>query len=204
MIEKLKQINFKDKKVIMVLAIFFFLFLMLILVLFDSNGNEKLSENFENALKENTEVKEQGFIPPKLDNPFNNEANTTNKDANTSKKPKENPKEQDKSAIASYAKDKNELEAEASIKELPNTNLNQEEAIREIAKTQRPKDMIEFLKEKQKDIEILASKNLFKYELKEYKVGDKFLEWFEIESITKNFIRFKDKDYAYNLRFIGD
>ena len=64
--------------------------------------------------------------------------------------------------------------------------------------------MIVFLKDIQKDIEFEGSKNTFKYDLKSYKAGDKFLEWFEIEIITKNLIRFKDKDYAYNLRFLGE
>ena len=109
-----------------------------------------------------------------------------------------------KDSLASFAKDNQELEVESKLKELPNANANvsQEEAIRKIAKTQKPKDMIAFLKEIQNEIELET--NSFKYDLKTYRAGDKFLDFFLIESITNNFIRFEDTDYAYNLRFLGE
>ncbi len=208
----LKNLNFNAKnKNILFALIGVIVLIPLTFWLLSSSENQQLSQNFENSIKENKEEqKEQGFIPPKLDSPFNTKEtskdtnNTQNKQEQSFKQEQNSKQEQKEQNLASFAKDKNEVEAEARILELSNDNLDQEEAIREIAKTQRPKDMIEFLKEKQKDIELLASKNDFKYDLKEYKVGDKFLEWFEIESINKNFIRFKDKDYAYNLRFLGD
>lgn len=72
----------------------------------------------------------------------------------------------------------------SNIPDLSGQNLSQqeqEEVINQIAKTQKR----------------------FKYDLKNYQVGDIFL-WWEIEEITPVYIRFKDEDYSYNLRFLED
>ncbi|SQC36421.1 Uncharacterised protein [Helicobacter fennelliae] len=63
--------------------------------------------------------------------------------------------------------------------------------------------MIAFLKEAQSKFDFLKTQKRFKYDLKNYQVGDIFL-WWEIEEITPVYIRFKDEDYSYNLRFLED
>ena len=164
-----------------------------------------LSQSFEKT----QEKEQEEYIPPKLENPFQEALNKTQEQEQTEPlKPLEtqnkasNLVDNSKDSLASFAKDKQELEAESKLKELSNANISQEEAIRKIAKTQKPKDMIAFLKEIQNQIELET--NSFKYDLKTYKVGDKFLDFFLIENITNNFIRFEDTDYAYNLRFLGE
>lgn len=157
-----------------------------------STDDKNLSESFEKSMQtDNNQTQE--YNPPKLENPFEQKQKT--QENNQTKEQINNTSKDD---FTSFVKDIKKQEINS------NENLSQEEAIRQIAKTQKPKDMIVFLKDIQKDIEFEGSKNTFKYDLKSYKAGDKFLEWFEIEIITKNLIRFKDKDYAYNLRFLGE
>lgn len=94
----------------------------------------------------------------------------------------------------------------SNIPDLSRQNLSQqeqEEVINQIAKTQKPSDMITFLKEAQSKFDFLKTQKRFKYNLKNYQVGDIFL-WWEIEEITPVYIRFKDNDYSYNLRFLED
>lgn len=81
------------------------------------------------------------------------------------------------------------------------SQMEQEEIIRQIAKKQKPDDMIAFLKEIQSKFDFLKTQQRFKYDMKDYKVGDIFL-WWEIEEITPVYIRFKEKNYSYNLRFL--
>lgn len=78
----------------------------------------------------------------------------------------------------------------------------QAEAIKQIEKMQKPESMVEYLKEIQGDIIFRGYDNNFKYDMKIYYKGDKLNDWYEIEEITPNFIRFKDENYSYNLRFI--
>lgn len=197
-----KNINGKNKNVLFIVAGIIVLIPLTLWLL--SSDNKDLSQGFETAVKDKVEEGKE-YIPPKLENPF--KANKEAVENNNTKEKEQIKEEQNKEAqnqnqFASFAKDERDLETEKNLKELGNSNLDQEEAIKKIAKTQKPKDMVVFLKDIQKDISL--QKNTFKYELKEYKQGDKFLTWFEIEVIADNFIRFKDKDYAYNLRFLGE
>lgn len=208
--EKLKNVvealknNFNGKtKNLLFLFVGIAILVPLFLWLLNGEENVDLSQSFEKT----QEKEQEEYIPPKLDNPFKEALNKESlpkeqkikesfaKDSNATEI---NSKE----SLASFAKDNQELEAESKLKELSNPNISQEEAIRKIAKTQKPKDMIAFLKEIQARIELRA--NSFKYELKTYKAGEKFLDFFLIESITSNFIRFQDTEYSYNLRFLGD
>lgn len=93
----------------------------------------------------------------------------------------------------------------ADISDQTNARLRQEEAMRAIERSQKPNDMIAYLKSIQKDIDFRGGTlPYFKFEDKEYNVGEKLRGWYLIEKIDTNFIRFKDDDYAYNLRFIKE
>ncbi|MBX7491237.1 hypothetical protein [Helicobacter turcicus] len=81
---------------------------------------------------------------------------------------------------------------------------NQLDNIKKILKTQKPQNMIAFLKEIQKDCELNKSNLIFKYEGRILKVGDKLNNWYAIEEITKNYVRFNATNYAYNLRFLEE
>ena len=208
--EKLKNImgafnnnvNGKTKNILF-LVLGIIVLVPLLLWLLNGEENVDLSQSFEKT----QEKEQEEYIPPKLDNPFKLNKESQEQEQETAE-PLEtqnqdsNLVDNSKDSLASFAKDKQELEAEYKLKELYNANISQEEAIRKIAKTQKPKDMIAFLKEIQNQIELET--NSFKYGLKTYKVGDKFLDFFLIENITNNFIRFEDTDYAYNLRFLGE
>lgn len=208
--EKLKNVvealknNFNGKtKNLLFLFVGIAILVPLFLWLLNGEENVDLSQSFEKT----QEKEQEEYIPPKLDNPFKEALNKESlpkeqkmkesfvKDSNATEM---NSKE----SLASFAKDNQELEAESKLKELSNSNISQEDAIRQIAKSQKPKDMIAFLQEIQSGIELRT--NSFKYELKTYKAGEKFLDFFLIESITNNFIRFQDTEYSYNLRFLGD
>lgn len=206
MIEAFKN-NFNGKtKNILFLVLGVVVLIPLLLWLLNGEENMDLSQSFEKT----QEKEQEEYIPPKLDNPFKE---ALNKESQSQEQETKEPLEADKQdsnlaqnnskdSLASFAKDKQELEAESKLKELSNANISQEEAIRKIAKTQKPKDMIVFLKEIQNEIDLET--NSFKYDLKTYRVGEKFLNFFLIESITNNFIRFQDDEYSYNLRFLGD
>lgn len=66
----------------------------------------------------------------------------------------------------------------------------------------KPNDMVQFLKGIQDKIQL--KKERFQYDLKEYSVGDKFLNFYPVEEIGENYIRFKDENYSYNLRWMGE
>lgn len=127
--------------------------------------------------------KEQGAMPPPTNNPF--VIQDTSPSINAPKATVDDIK---------------------NIPDMSNASVAEQEAmIREIAKKQKPDDMIAFLKEVQYQFDFLKTQKQFKYDLKSYEVGDIFL-WWEIEEITPVYIRFKDNDngYAYNLRFLDD
>lgn len=127
--------------------------------------------------------KEQGAMPPPTNNPF--VIQDTNPSTNAPKATVDDIK---------------------NIPDMSNASAAEQEAmVREIAKKQKPDDMIAFLKEVQNQFDFLKTQKQFKYDLKSYEVGDIFL-WWEIEEITPVYIRFKDNDngYAYNLRFLDD
>lgn len=155
-----------------------------------STPSQDLSESFEKNLNANTNEVASETPPPKLENPFNK------------------PKDEQKEAIKKDDSPKNaQIEEEANKKEvleIINNTQSQEEAIKEIAKRQRPQDMMIFLKEIQPQIDFRKTQGNFKFENKIYKQGDIFLGFFEITSITENYLRFRDSvaGYEYNLRFI--
>lgn len=155
---------------------------------------KQLSETFEQKQQEqNTSVSVSYNPPPILDNKqntFDDKAIEDIKKGNFNQ---------------STDSTKDEIEKKiADISQSQQNIIDQSEAMKMIEKKQKPKDMIVFLKSNKSKIELFNYKNIFKYELKDYKVGDKFLDWYLIEDINDNFIRFKDTDYAYNLRFIEE
>lgn len=175
--------------------------LALILLIFllitpsDKAKNAKqLSETFEQKQQEqNTSVSASYNPPPILDNKQNT----------FDDKAIENIKNGNFNQSADSTKDEIEKKI-ADLSQSQQNVIDQSEAMKMIEKRQKPKDMIVFLKSNKSKIELFNYKNIFKYELKDYKVGDKFLDWYLIEDINDNFIRFKDTDYAYNLRFIEE
>lgn len=63
-------------------------------------------------------------------------------------------------------------------------------------------NIIEFLNKIKPEIIFNPNELSFGYSQKVYKLGDKFLNEYEIIKITPNFIRFRIDDYEYNLRFV--
>lgn len=202
-VEALKN-NFNGKtKNLLFLFVGILILVPLFLWLLNGEENVDLSQSFEKT----QEKEQEEYIPPKLDNPFKEALSKESlpkeqKIKEFSAKDSNSTEMNSKESLASFAKEKQNVEIESKLKELSNPNASQEEAIRQIAKNQKLKDMIAFLKEIQVGIELRT--NSFKYELKTYKAGEKFLDFFLIESITNNFIRFQDTEYSYNLRFLGD
>lgn len=196
---KIKGFCEKNKTMLILIGV---LSIMLILAsyLFFANNNNDLSESFETQNELNLSTQEDGF---KMQNPF------LNQNSNETQNPF-NQTEQNASKPPLPPKPSNE-ESQTIVFEnepkIPNSSHNsftksaEEDVTKEITKTQKPSDMAEFLnsiKEK-----IMLQKHSFKYDLKEYRLGDKFLDFYEIEDIGENYIRFKDEDYSYNLRFMG-
>ncbi|HIF9806742.1 TPA: hypothetical protein ACX8VE_001485 [Campylobacter jejuni] len=188
-IENLKHYFQNNKKKSIFIIIGFILIFLTIFIILTEPKKDNFAD-FKDISKveknKNSDIKPE-YIPPKIDSPF---IIDDKKDTNLSNT---NIKNEEKNKIADVSDNTFE-------------QLKQEEAIKQIQKTQRPEDMIVFLKDLQKDIQLQNSSNTFKYDLKEYKVGDKFLNWFEIEDINRNFIRFRDEkqNYSYNLRFLGE
>ncbi|TNB56728.1 hypothetical protein [Campylobacter helveticus] len=186
------------------------LIIMLILAsyLFFAN-NKDLSDGFETQIETNATSQEDEF---KMQNPFSNQ----NKEQTPPPLNQEPSKiEQNNTTIPPLPPQTNKVmdKSEAIILEKDEPNIpdlsqnsfaqsTQADAIKEIAKKQKPKDMVEFLSEIKDKIEL--KKHSFKYDYKEYERGDKFLDFYEIEDIGENYIRFKDEEYSYNLRFIGE
>lgn len=91
--------------------------------------------------------------------------------------------------------------------EFEEQNINNSEnksTIKTKLEVTKPESMVEYVKQIQKEIKFRGYDHNFKYNDKEYRKGDIFLTWYEIEEITPNFIRFKDENYSYNLRFLDD
>ncbi|WP_270977328.1 hypothetical protein [Campylobacter helveticus] len=173
------------------------LIIMLILAsyLFFAN-NKDLSDGFETQIETNATIQEDEF---KMQNPFSNQNKEQNNTTMPPLPPQTNNNVTDKSEVIVLEND------EPNIPDLSQNSFaqsTQADAIKEIAKKQKPKDMVEFLNEIKDKIEL--KKHSFKYDYKEYERGDKFLDFYEIEDIGENYIRFKDEDYSYNLRFIGE
>lgn len=196
--DAIKTKNFKlnpnMKRIIVLILMFVGLCVMVAFLLSESDDSvlkkqDQLSAGYESIQEQKEESGE--YIPPKIDNIEN---------TNTQETPPAviNP-------FVTQDKTNNANEG-LSIPDLSAQNLSQqeqEEIIKQIAKQQKPEDMIAFLKEAQSKFNFLKSQKKFKYELKNYEVGDIFL-WWEIEEITPVYIRFKDRDYSYNLRFLEE
>lgn len=172
------QLDSSQKKILLALGVILGLLVILLLLDGDKQTENELSQSFEQQIeqdKENMETPlqiEDNNVPPQTENPF------VTKDTQN--------------------------EEQATIPDLSGQNFSQqeqEEIIKEIAKKQKPSDMIAFLKEAQIKFDFLKTQRKFKYEMKNYQVGDIFL-WWEIEEITPIYIRFKEEDYSYNLRFL--
>lgn len=182
---------FEKNKTMVILCGVLVVLIVLSAVMFLSGGSKK--NEFSDVVKESPKLEEKTkedniskdfIVPPKVNNPFV----IKDKEDNTTKMKEEKSKK------------------EASVPDLSESTFTQslqKEAIEQIEKTQKPQDMSIFLKKIQKDMELIGSLKYFKYELKEYKINDMFLNWYLIEDINRNFIRFKDleNNYSYNLRF---
>ncbi|EPU1605071.1 hypothetical protein ACVUU9_001488 [Campylobacter jejuni] len=175
----------KTKSIITIIGIFFVLLFIFLIV---TNPNKKTNEFEAKSIETPTQAQ-------------NVEKNSTYEFKEPAKEiQNQNPPKLNNPFVLEDKKDLN-------IPDISDTSfeaMKQEEAIKKISKTQKPKDMVVYLKEIQKDITLLDK--TFKYDLKEYQIGDKFLDWYLIEDINNNFIRFRDEnlDYSYNLRFLGD
>lgn len=192
-IKKYYKENKRKSIIFMIAGIIIILFIFILLT---EPKKEEDGFNVDTSISENNSKQSEkiAYIPPKK------EANKTTpppvpnvfilddkKDLNLTKKGDSN-------------EDKVEI---ADISEQSFEALKQEEAIKKIEKSQKPKDMVKFLKKIQPEISLIDSR-FFKYDFKNFYIGELFLDWFEIEDINKNFIRFKDRElnYSYNLRFL--
>ncbi|BDB65759.1 hypothetical protein T36_2238 (plasmid) [Helicobacter cinaedi] len=199
--------NFKDmnphtKKISLLTLVIFILFIIMLFVMGGDNTEtqNQITAGYEQNQKENENDKnkdENGYTAPQIDEEALKKAREESQ-AQADKLKANNP---------FVAENKNADKADpSSIPDLSSQNLTQqeqEEAIKEIAKKQKPDDMIAFLKEAQNKFNFLKTQKRFKYDMKNYQVGDIFL-WWEIEEITPVYIRFRDDDYSYNLRFLED
>lgn len=202
----LKALSQKDFKILgkykgilfIVLALLVFIPLTIWLLSDSAQSGDEVVNNILESQKEET----RDYVPPKMDNPFvmdlaENTKQEEAKDSNASKEESLNvdlagiPKDADKEKIPTISNQNNGI------------SDSQLDAIKKIAKAQKPEEMIPYLKEIQKDCELNKTQLTFKFEGKELKAGDKLNSWYLIEEITKNYVRFKETNYAYNLRFIG-
>ncbi|TLD91138.1 hypothetical protein LS74_010130 [Helicobacter magdeburgensis] len=197
--------NFKDmnphtKKISLLTLVIFILFIIMLFVMGGDNTEtqNQITAGYEQSQNENEQNKDENtYTAPQIDEEALKKAREESQ-AQADKLKANNP---------FVAENKNADKADpSSIPDLSSQNLTQqeqEEAIKEIAKKQKPDDMIAFLKEAQNKFNFLKTQKRFKYDMKNYQVGDIFL-WWEIEEITHVYIRFRDDDYSYNLRFLED
>lgn len=205
-IKDLKSFCEKNKNLLILVGILVLL-LMIFFYLFFANNDENLSEGFEKQIENNTSTSIEEN-PYKIENPFvpQNNASTPPppppplNESNQSLQNTPPPMSENKEPIpqASFNTDSPStlLEKESNFKPV------QEEAKEEQKIKEKPEDMASFLKEIQKDIEL--KEDSFIYDGRTYEKGDSFLDFYEIESIENNAIRFKDEDYSYALRFLGE
>lgn len=180
--------------------------LFVIIMFLCSDGKPKVdtedfTKKFVESQKEKTddEKKKDEYKAPALDSKqldkLNNAKPNDNKSANNT------PVKPNPSPFVAQDTDKADASKIPDMSGQQMSQMEQEEMIRQIAKKQKPDDMIAFLKEIQSKFDFLKTQQRFKYDMKDYKVGDIFL-WWEIEEITPVYIRFKEKNYSYNLRFL--
>lgn len=230
--KNLKNLSKPTKRNLIIVGVVLFLFMLLMIF---SGGNkvevdEELSKGYQNSVTEATtadanadgEVKEPEYIPPKIEDVQSGVAkgpqnsSVVEKAPSNATAPKAEQIQPQKEVVPStppvannpfVIQDKDANKATVNdIPDMSNASMEQQRAaIEEIAKKQKPDDMIAFLKEAQHKFDFLKTQRQFKFDFKSYEVGDIFL-WWEIEEITPIYIRFKDSDngYAYNLRFLDD
>lgn len=195
-----KNLNPHSKRIFILSIIVLVLFCIGLWLMSDNQArNEEISQSYEKNIQEEDKSE---YIPPKIETKGeilkdDVQNQQVKKDSNASILP------QPTNPFVAQDKDKEQF---SNIPDLSGQNFfqqEQEEVINQIAKTQKPSDMITFLKEAQSKFDFLKTQKRFKYDLKNYQVGDIFL-WWEIEEITPVYIRFKDEDYSYNLRFLED
>ncbi|EAH8851389.1 hypothetical protein CDJ58_07060 [Campylobacter lari] len=198
---KIKKYYIENKKMSIIILIGFLLFFLFVFLIV-TNPSSKDEFNIESGF-DSQNVKKEDDVKYNF-----NESNLS------AKKDVVNPDSknifilEDKNDLNISKKNKNE-DIDNNIPDISENsfnNLKQYEAIKEIEKTQKPKDMVLFLKNIKQQIFISKDLNSFKYDYKDFYIGDKFLNWYLVEDININFIRFKDQElnYSYNLRFYGE
>ena len=102
---------------------------------------------------------------------------------------------------------KNEPVVQESVEE---TIINQQDNPYEVfpqPKAEKPRDMIVYLKGIKNEISFINSKGKnFQHNKRVWSKGEKFNDWYIIESVNSVYIRFYDnaEKYSYNLRFIEE
>lgn len=204
--KNLKNLSKPIKRNLIIIGAILLLFVLFIIF---SGGNkveasEEISNGYKNSATENVDAngkdKELEYIPPKIEDVQNGTAkgpqnsSVIENESNPKEVAQTNPPAIKNPFVIDDTSNTND------IPDMSNTAMEQQRAaIEEIAKRQKPSDMIAFLKEAQHKFDFLKTQRQFKFDLKSYEVGDIFL-WWEIEEITPIYIRFKDSEngYAYN------
>ncbi|EAI7269830.1 hypothetical protein B0619_07780 [Campylobacter lari] len=199
--DKIKKYYIENKKMSIIILIGFLLFFLFVFLII-TNPSSKDEFNIESGFDSQNAKKEDD-----VKYSFN-ESNLSAKKDVINSEPKNIFILEDKNDLNISKKNKNE-DINNNIPDISEdsfNNLKQYEAIKEIEKTQKPKDMVLFLKNMKPQIFISKDLNSFKYDYKDFYIGDKFLNWYLVEDININFIRFKDQElnYSYNLRFYGE
>ena len=152
--------------------------------------DDKAMQNVENGNLNNTNLIASNLVEP-IQNEIKNEVDKTEQ-------------ENQKNPFAEFEEPQEKITSNNSESKKNEYYKKATETKSEAINDNKPESMVEYVKEIQKDIKFRGYDNNFKYDNKEYRKGDIFLTWYEIEEITPNFIRFKDENYSYNLRFIDN
>lgn len=184
--------NGKNRKILIVTLIILISFVIIYLLVVNLNKTKNNSIEYFETIKNNNNI-----VPPKIPDQdlFDDKAIENIKNANF-KEPK-NKEEKELTKLEQEVEEKI-----ADISDIQAEAQKQKEKIKKIERTQKPDNMVAYLKKIQKDIEFRGYDLNFKYEMKEYHENDLFNNWYKIEKISPIFIRFKDENYEYNLRFI--
>lgn len=195
--EKIKAFCEKNKTLLILVAISMVMLVLFLYLLLFTTNEEQINDNLE---RQELQTSSNEYA---MENPF-----VLNKqEQNTSIQNPPSLKE-DNQSLNPLTSNEEALVLEENETKIPDISQSsyaqstQQDAIKEIQKKQKPADMVEFLNSIKDKIQL--RKASFKYDLKEYKVGDSFLDFYEIEELGENYIRFKDENYSYNLRWIGE
>lgn len=184
-LNQLKDFCEKNKTLIILIAISLIMLVLFLYLLLFTGKKEQISD--KSLEKQELQTSSNEYA---MQNPF-----VVKKEQNTSipMPPPLLHNEQNTSAL-----EENETEIPN-----PSQDFSKQSTPKEVVKDmKKPNDMVQFLKGIQDKIQL--KKERFQYDLKEYSVGDKFLNFYPIEEIGENYIRFKDENYSYNLRWIGE